>query len=197
MVLPECALTYVVNDPEHAIRVRASKAGLTCLLTRPPRKKGMTSKDFVVTIVARWADIDLNQHMRHSAFADWAAYARTEWLDANGFTILKLLELKMAPIIFEDSTRYLKEIRLGERIHIELQLAGTDRDGSRWFLRHIFRRGATVCAVYEAKGAWLDITTRRIIPAPSGLPKAYSNIARTDDCAELSSGESCHREIAL
>ena len=157
----------------------------------------MTLKDFAVTIVPRWADIDFNQHMRHSAFADWAAYARTEWLNANGFTILKLLELRIAPIMFEDSTRYLKEILLGERIHIELQLVGTDPDGSRWFLRHIFRRGTTVCAVYEAKGAWLDITTRRIIPAPPELLEAYGNIAHTDDCAELSSGESCHREIAL
>ena len=157
----------------------------------------MTSKNFVVTIVPRWADIDFNQHMRHSAFADWAAYARTEWLNANGFTMLKLLELRIAPIMFEDSTRYFKEILLGERIHIELQLVGTDPDGSRWFLRHIFRRGTTVCAVHEAKGAWLDITTRRIIPAPPELLEAYGNIVHTDDCAELRSGESCHREIAL
>src|ERR1700752_4605994 len=113
----------------------------------------MTAKDFVVQIVHRWADMDLNQHMRHSAFSDWAAYARTEWLNANGFTMPKLVELRMTPIMFEDRMRYLKEILLGERIHIELQLAGADRDGSRWFLRHIFRRGATVCAVYEAKGA--------------------------------------------
>jgi acyl-CoA thioester hydrolase len=150
----------------------------------------MPSKDFVVTIVPRWADIDLNQHMRHSAFSDWAAYARTEWLNANGLIIPMLVELKMAPIMFEDRTRYLKEILLGERIHIELQLAGTDREGSRWFLRHIFRRGATDCAVYEAKGAWFSMATRRIVPAPPGLLEAYGNIARTDDYAELNSGQS-------
>ena len=62
----------------------------------------MTSNDFVVTIIPRWADIDLNQHMRHSAFADWATYARTEWLNATGFTIPKLVELKIAPLMFED-----------------------------------------------------------------------------------------------
>lgn len=67
-----------------------------------------TRQNFVVTTVPRWADIDLNQHMRHSAFADWATYARTEWLNANGFTILKLLELRMTPIMFEDRTRYLQ-----------------------------------------------------------------------------------------
>jgi acyl-CoA thioester hydrolase len=145
----------------------------------------MTSKDFVVTIIPRWADIDLNQHMRHSAFADWAAHARTEWLNANGFAIPKLVELKIAPIMFEDRTRYLKEILLGERIQIELQLAGADSDGSRWFLRHTFRRGATVCAIYEAKGAWFSLATRRIVAAPAALLEAYSNLARTDDYAHL------------
>ena len=92
--------------------------------------------------------------------------------------------------MFEDRTRYLKEVLLGERIQIELQLAGANRDGSQWFVRHIFRRGATVCAVYEAKGAWFSVPARRVVPAPPGLLEAYSNLARTDDYAELSSGES-------
>ena len=155
----------------------------------------MISKDFIVTIVPRWADIDLNQHMRNSAFADWATYARTEWLNANGLSIPKLVELGMAPIMFEDRTRYLKEILLGERINIELQLAGAARDGSRWFVRHIFRRGATVCAVYEAKGAWFSVATRRIAAAPPGLLEAYGNIVRTEDYAELSSDESVMERI--
>ena len=155
----------------------------------------MTSKAFIVPILPRWADIDLNQHMRHSAFADWAAFARMEWLSANGFTIKKLMEQQMAPILFEERTRYRKEILLGEQVHIELQLAGANRDGSQWFLRHIFRRVATVCAVHEAKGAWFSVATRRVVAPPPALLKAYSNIARTDDYAELSSGESILEEV--
>src|SRR5262244_1480071 len=89
----------------------------------------MTTKGFVVQFVPRWADIDLNQHMRHSAFADWAAHARTEWLNAHGFTMPKLAELRMTPVMFEDRTRYLKEVLLGDRINLELQLAGVDREG--------------------------------------------------------------------
>ena len=155
----------------------------------------MSSEDFIVPIVPRWADMDLNQHMRHSAFADWAAFARVEWLNANGFTIRKLVEQKLVPILFEDRTRYLNEILLGDQIHIELQLAGANRDGSQWFLRHIFRRDATVCAVYEAKGAWFSVATRRVVAPPPALLEAYSNIARTDDYAELGSGESVIEEV--
>ena len=154
----------------------------------------MTTKGFVVQFVPRWADIDLNQHMRHSAFADWAAHARTEWLNAHGFTMPKLVELRMTPVMFEDRTRYLQEVRLGERINLELQLAGVDREGSQWFVRHIFRRGETVCAVYEAKGAWFSFSTRRVVPAPSGLLEAYSSLTPTDDFAELRSSESVKEE---
>ena len=154
----------------------------------------MTANDFVVTIVPRWADMDLNQHMRHSAFSDWASYARTEWLNANGFTTPKLVELRMTPVMFEESTRYFKEVLLGERIQIELQLAGTDGSGSQWFVRHIFRRGETVCAIYEAKGAWFSVATRRVTAPPPGLLEAYGNLARTDDYAEMSSGESVAKE---
>ena len=147
------------------------------------------TKNFVVPMIPRWADMDLNQHMRHSAFADWAAHARAEWLNANGLTLLKLVELKLAPILFEDRTRYLKEVLLGDQIQIELQLAGTDRDGSQWFVRHIFQRGETVCAVHDARGAWFSIATRRVVPAPPGLLEAYGNLARTHDYVELSTGE--------
>jgi len=150
----------------------------------------MLDKDFVLTVVPRWADIDPNQHMRHSAFADWAAYVRTEWLNTNGLDMQKLMELKVAPIMFEENVKYFKEVLLGDRITIELQLAGTNDDASRWLLRHTFRRGATVCAVSEAKGAWFNIVTRRIAPPPRGLLEAFANIVRTDDYVDLGSKES-------
>jgi acyl-CoA thioester hydrolase len=149
----------------------------------------MAGKVFAVTIVPRWADIDLNRHMRHSAFADWAGYARSEWLDAHRLSMQILTDLKVAPILFEESTRYFKEIFIGERITIELQLAGANHDGSRWRLRHTLRRGETVCAVHEAGGAWFDVVTRRIAPPPPGLREAYADMMRTDDYVELVSNE--------
>jgi acyl-CoA thioester hydrolase len=146
-------------------------------------------EDFVLTIVPRWADIDLNQHMRHSAFADWAGFVHTEWLSANGVNVQRLVELKVAPLIFEDRTRYFKEIFLGERVTVDLQLAGTSRDASHWLLRNTFRRYDTVCAVHEARGTWFNIATRRITSPPPGLMEAYANIVRTDDYTDLGSKE--------
>jgi acyl-CoA thioester hydrolase len=150
----------------------------------------MPAKEFVLTIVARWADIDLNQHMRSSAYSDWANHSRVEWLNTNGFNLQKFTELKFAPILFEERTKYLHEILLGDRITVDLQLAGMNHDASRWLIRHTFRREDTVCAVYEAKGAWFSTGTRKIAAPPPNLLEACANMVRTDDYAELGSKES-------
>lgn len=157
----------------------------------------MVRKAFALTIVPRWADIDFNRHMRHSAFADWAGYARSEWLDAHGLSIQALTDLKVAPILFEERTRYFKEILIGERIVVELQLAAANHDASRWSLRHTFRRWDAVCAVHEAGGAWFDIVSRRIAQPPPGVKEAYSELMRTDDFVELVTKQPLATEAGL
>ncbi len=40
----------------------------------------MPSSEFAMTVVTRWADIDAKQHLRNTAYSEWATYVRTEWL---------------------------------------------------------------------------------------------------------------------
>jgi acyl-CoA thioester hydrolase len=145
----------------------------------------MPAKEYIQTIVPRWADIDSNQHLRNSAYADWATYVRTEWLNTYGFNVKSLIALNTAPLTFEENTKYIKEITLGEHITIDLQLVGLNHDASRYHMRQTFRRADTVCAVHEIKGAWLDIANRRIAPPPDGLLEASTNLIRTKDYAEI------------
>ena len=122
----------------------------------------MPMNEFRITFVPRWADIDANQHLKNTAFSEWATYVRSEWLASFGFDVKKLMELKFSVVIFEDSTKYFKEIFVGEHIVIDLELVGLKQDGSRFHVRHTFRRDDTVCAVHNVKGAWLDIASRRV-----------------------------------
>jgi len=137
------------------------------------------------TVVIRWADIDANRHLRHSAYSDWATHVRTEWLNSYGFDMKKLTEINTAPIIFEETTKYFKEIYLGDRITIDLSLVGLNKDASRYHLRQHFHRGETLCAQYEIKGAWLDIVNRRIAPPPPGLLETTGNLRRSSDYTDL------------
>jgi len=137
------------------------------------------------TITPRWADVDANGHLRHSAYADWATFVRTEWLYELGLTLRKLTALRIVPITQEETTKYSKEILLGEKIEVDLALAGSSADAS-WFVHRLhFRRGETLCARYEMKGAWMDIEKRRIAAPPPDVVQAISTLARTSDYVDL------------
>src|SRR4029079_17119262 len=87
-------------------------------------QSAMSREPYSKTIVTRWADIDCNQHMRNSAYSDWATYVRSEWLNEAGSDVRTMVAANLAPVLFEERTRFLKEILLGEHVAIDLQLAG-------------------------------------------------------------------------
>ncbi len=147
----------------------------------------MPAKPYEYTITTRWADIDATRHLRHSAYFDWAAHVRTEWLSARGFTLSSMSELHVAPVLWEESIKYLKEIYIGEQIAVDIECVGLSSDASRWHIRQHFRRGDTVCARYEVKGAWLDTEKRRIASPPPGLLAATSELIRAPDYADIAS----------
>ena len=63
----------------------------------------MPTNEFAMTIVTRWADIDANQHLRNTAYSEWASYVRGEWLASYGFDIRKLLEIREQAITLKSS----------------------------------------------------------------------------------------------
>jgi acyl-CoA thioester hydrolase len=145
----------------------------------------MPINEFAMTVVTRWADLDANLHVKNTAYSEWASYVRFEWLASCGFDMKNLMELQFSPVIFEDSTKYVKEIFAGEHIGINIELVGLKQDGSRWHVRHTFRRNDTVAAVHDVKGAWLDTARRRITAPPGGLLQACTNLPRASDYAEI------------
>ncbi|WDD95774.1 thioesterase family protein [Burkholderia sp. FERM BP-3421] len=145
----------------------------------------MSNTPITHTIVPRWADIDATHHLRHSAYSDWATHMRTEWMNGNGFTLKRLMEFKIVPFLTEERTQYIWEIYLGESITVDLTLVGINHNASRFFLRQHFTRRNLVCARHEVKGAWMNITERRLSPPPPGLLELMQSLPRAEDYAEL------------
>src|ERR1700761_615206 len=85
---------------------------------------------------ALWSQMDANQHLRHSAYADLAAQARLNMLVKAGITFELLAAAKIGPVIFREELTYLREIRLGEHITVNCELNKSRADGSRWSIRH-------------------------------------------------------------
>lgn len=127
------------------------------------------------TYTVRWAELDPNGHMRHSAYADFAADQRVHWLASMGFDVKRFAELQIGPILFREETKYLKEIRGGEQIRVEGRVASSAPDGSRWTIEHtLYKADGRVAATVTVDGAWLDLGRRKLTVPPPDLAAAMS-----------------------
>ncbi|MEO5767274.1 MAG: thioesterase family protein [Polyangia bacterium] len=147
-----------------------------------------SSPPFSHSIGLRWADLDPNGHARHSVYYDWAATVRLAYLEHKGVGLSWLTTHGIGPVLFREEARFLKELRLGDKVEIDLRLAAASDDGRKWRIRHHLRRGTEDAAIIEVDGAWLDLRARKIVIPPAQLVHAFSDVARTEDFTVLVSG---------
>jgi acyl-CoA thioester hydrolase len=114
--------------------------------------------------------MDPNGHMRHSAYADYAADQRIVTLARQGYNLKSFAQLRIGPILFREETRFLKEISLGEDIRVDSRLSSLHEDGSRWTIIHsIYKADGRVAATVTVDGAWLDLDRRKLTVPPAEL----------------------------
>ncbi|MDH3325406.1 MAG: thioesterase family protein [Gammaproteobacteria bacterium] len=130
----------------------------------------------------RWADIDANQHMRHSAYYDYAAHLRVQLLKKIGMDVITLSSLKIGPVLFREEALFLREIGMDDRIRVNVKLKRMRPDGSRWtFFHEFFKDEGKVAATVTVDGAWLDLTKRKLIALPDQYLELALGIVRTSD----------------
>ena len=138
------------------------------------------------TYTVRWADMDPNVHMRHSAYTEYAPQVRLEYLADQGFSMVEFTQLGLGPILFREETRFLKEISMGEAIRVTVELGGISADGSRWCLIHtIYKANGHEAAIVTVDGAWLDLRRRKLTLPPPELTAAFTNITRHSSYADI------------
>ena len=132
-----------------------------------------------------WAQIDANQHMRHSAYADLAAQSRLNMLRKAGLDLAKLLDYKIGPVLFKEELFYLREIVLGDFVKVTCEVTKSRADGSRWTIRHeIYRGDGIKAAIINAEGAWIDTEKRKLTLLPVELSSLFLDSPRSADYAE-------------
>jgi len=129
---------------------------------------------FTEQLQIRWADLDLNGHLRHSVYYDWGAYCRIRFLSDKGLTTLRMMELQVGPVIFREECVFKKEIRLEDTVFIDLELTQSRRDFSRWAMQHrIYKNEQILAAVIRLEGAWMDTVKRKLTVPPAEVAYAY------------------------
>lgn len=142
---------------------------------------------FVTPIGLRWADLDPNGHVRHSVYYDWGAMCRIAYLEQQGVGLGWMAKHGIGPVLFREEARFQRELRFGDDLRIDLQLAAASPDGRKWKMRHRILRADELCATLEMDGAWLDLRARKIVVPPPDLMRAFEHLARSEDFAELPS----------
>jgi acyl-CoA thioester hydrolase len=143
---------------------------------------------YAKTLLASWADMDFNSHMRNTAFLDKSADVRLMFFAENGFPAGEFSRLRIGPVIMKDEVEYRKEVSLLQKITVTLAIAGHSEDGSRFLLRNeIFRPDGTLCAGVTSSGGWLDLAARKLVAPPQALHDAMKSLPQTSDFTVLPS----------
>jgi acyl-CoA thioester hydrolase len=144
---------------------------------------------FTQPVGVRWADLDPNGHVRHSVYYDWGATVRIAYFHQQGIGPQWMAEHAVGPVLFREEARFMREIRMGDSLDVDLWLAAASPDGRKWRMRHRILRGPEVIATVEVDGAWLDLRARKIVVPPQEVVRVFAQMARTDDFAVLTSGK--------
>jgi acyl-CoA thioester hydrolase len=134
----------------------------------------------------RWADLDPNFHLRHTAYNDYAAHVRFSCLADNGFSMKRFQELNLGPVIFKETTEYFKEVRSGDTITLNFLVAGVSEDGRKFRVQHdILKKDGTKAATITVEGAWFNTQSRKVVPAPVELVTLLKNLPQTASFAVI------------
>lgn|SRR5690606_17348911 len=132
-----------------------------------------------------WAQIDANRHLRHSAYADYGAQARSNMLQAMGLSLDKFASAQIGPILFREELIYHREIRLDEYIRVTVEMTRYNTLNSRFSFRHeIYRQDDTKCATIIVDGAWLDLKLRKLTTLPVDWKPMVEAIPKAADYQE-------------
>jgi len=102
---------------------------------------------FQQAFTTKWADFDPNRHMRHSAYADFAAEVRVRFFAAHGYSLNDFANLHIGPILFKEETTYFKEIKMGEDVKVTMCLEAATENYDRWrFTHQIFNENEVLAA---------------------------------------------------
>mgnify|MGYP002651357217 CR=1 FL=1 len=123
---------------------------------------------FSTEVQVRWSDLDPNFHLRHSVYYDWGAFCRVAFLNQVGLNDKLMQQLQIGPILFREECVFRKEIRLTDKVFIDLKTVAAKKDFSRFTIRHdITKNEGTLSAILTVDIAWIDIQKRKLAVLPA------------------------------
>jgi acyl-CoA thioester hydrolase len=91
-------------------------------------------------------------------------------------------QLNFGPILFREETVFRREIKMGEKISIDLEMIKSRKDFSRWSIRHqIIKNETTLAAVITVDGAWMNTIERKLATPPPQISNLFDKMPRSEN----------------
>lgn len=133
-----------------------------------------------------WAQIDANRHLRHSAYADFCAQARSNMLKSMGLSLDQFAKEKIGPILFREELIYMREVKLDEYIRVDICLTKLNLKNARFSFQHIiYKENGEKAAEVNVDGAWLNLVERKLTNIPSDWHEILKNIPKSENYEEI------------
>ncbi|MCA5004694.1 acyl-CoA thioesterase [Sphingobacterium bovistauri] len=133
-----------------------------------------------------WSQIDANRHLRHSAYADFCAQARSNMLNEFGLSLNEFAKNKIGPILFREELIYHREVNLDEIIKVSTELTKYSTINGRFSFRHqIIKPNGEIAATVNVDGAWLDLQIRKLTSLPEAWKSILQKIPKSTDYIEI------------
>ncbi len=130
----------------------------------------------------RFSDIDANRHVNYSAYVDAAGDMRYQFFSEHGFPPERFEQLGIGPVYTKITTRFLRELLLGETMTITFALAGLSPLGLSWNVHHdVFKSNGKKAASMDMEGTILDLAARKPVAPSPELLQVFQLIPRTDE----------------
>jgi acyl-CoA thioester hydrolase len=138
----------------------------------------MQASEYRKKIEIIWADMDPNQHMRHTCYSQYAAHARISFFDEQGYSLTKLANMGLAAVLLREQSSYQREVYLHEKIEITVELIKSTKDFSRYsIIQNIYKENQKLAAKVIIDGTWIDIKSRKItLPFEEVIENVISKI---------------------
>ncbi|MEZ0053030.1 acyl-CoA thioester hydrolase [Mycobacterium sp. MAA66] len=141
--------------------------------------------NFSVRIGVRDYEIDASGHVSALVYQQWAHFASMACIRHAGTKIEALAEQGLAPIDLEVTTRFHRELRLGDEVDVGCIFEWSSGRTYR-MTQEIRKPDGTLVAEVNTLGAVLDLARRRMIANPA------ERLQSITDCPErlgLSTGQ--------
>jgi acyl-CoA thioester hydrolase len=138
-------------------------------------------ESYIKQLEIRWSDLDANFHIRHSAFYDFGAYARITFLTDQGLTMAIMQEHHIGPVLFREECSFRKEIRLGDKATMNVELLRSTPEFSRWSIQHQFFKNDQLAAILTVDGAWINTQLRKLGSLPEQYRDAFDRMPKAQN----------------